>query len=149
MEVILLEKVHKLGKMGDSVKVADGFGRNYLIPQGKAIPATKKNREEFQARRAEFEKVATEQLNEAQQRAEAIRNLQLKMPDKSGEEGKLYGSIGTKEIATAITQAGVKVLKSEIRLPNGPLRTLGEHEVVLHLHTDIDETIKLEVVPEE
>lgn len=148
MEIILLEKVHKLGNIGDKVNVKSGFGRNYLIPQGKAVFATKNNVAEFEKRRAELEKKAAEDLAASQKRAEAIKNLNVKIASKSGEEGKLYGSIGTRDIAEAITAAGQKVSKAEVRLPNGPIRQTGEHDITLHLHSDVDLTIKVNVVAE-
>lgn len=148
MEIILLEKVHKLGNIGDKVNVKSGFGRNYLIPQGKAVFATKNNVAEFEKRRAELEKKAAEDLAASQKRAEAIKSLNVKIASKSGEEGKLYGSIGTRDIADAITAAGQKVSKAEVRLPNGPIRQTGEHDIALHLHSDVDLTIKVNVVAE-
>jgi large subunit ribosomal protein L9 len=148
MEIILLEKVHKLGNIGDKVNVRAGYGRNFLIPEGKAVPATKENLSKFQERRAELEKVASENLAAAKQRAEALSKLNVKITSKSGEEGKLYGSIGTKDIADAITKSGEKVLKSEVRLPNGPIRQTGEQDIDLQLHSDITITIKVNVVAE-
>lgn len=148
MEIILLEKVHKLGNIGDKVNVRAGYGRNFLIPEGKAVPATKENLVKFEERRAELEKVATENLGAAKQRAEVLSKLNVKIASKSGEEGKLYGSIGTKDIADAITKAGEKVLKSEVRLPNGPIRQTGEHDIDLQLHSDVMITIKVDVVAE-
>jgi large subunit ribosomal protein L9 len=149
MEVILLEKIHKLGNMGEKVKVSPGYGRNYLIPQGKAAPATKGNLLEFEKRRAELEKLAKEAFASAQTRAAAIAELKVNIPAKTGEEGKLYGSIGTRDIANAITAAGQKVTKSEVRLPAGPIRQTGEYQIDLHLHTDINVKIKVIIVPEE
>lgn len=148
MEIILLEKVHKLGKIGDKVKVKPGYGRNYLIPEGKAVPATANNVAKFEERRAELEKIAAQNLNEAQKRADKISTLKITIHSKSGEEGKLYGSIGTKDIADAITAAGEKVMKSEVRLPNGVIRNTGEHDVSLHLHSDITMSIKINIIPE-
>lgn len=148
MEIILLEKVHKLGGIGDKVNVRAGYGRNYLIPEGKAVPATKENLVKFEERRVELEKQAAENLAQAKQRAEAIAKLNVKITTKSGEEGKLYGSIGTKDIADAITAAGQKVSKSEVRLPNGAIRNAGEHEIDLQLHSDVTTTIKINIVPE-
>lgn len=149
MEVILLEKVRNLGKVGDKVNVKPGYGRNFLIPQGKAISATKENLQEFEKRRAELEKLSAEKVAEAQKRAEAIARLDVKIRAKVGDEGKLYGSIGTKDIAQGITAAGEKVTKSEVRLPNGTIRQMGEHEVVLNLHSDVNVKISVEVIPEE
>lgn len=149
MQVILLEKVHNLGKVGDKVNVKPGYGRNFLIPQGRAIYATKENLVKFEERRAELEKLSAEKMTEAQKRADAIARLDVKIKAKVGDEGKLYGSIGTKDIAQAITEAGQKVAKSEVRLPNGAIRLTGEHEVVLHLHSDVNLKITVDVVPEE
>lgn len=148
MEIILLERVRNLGDIGDKVNVKAGYGRNFLIPQSKAVPATKDNLVKFQERRAELEKVAAENLAQAKQRAELIEKLNVKISSKSGEEGKLYGSIGTKDIADAITNAGEKVAKSEVRLPNGAIRQTGEHDINLQLHSDVTITIKVNVVAE-
>lgn len=148
MEIILLEKVHKLGNIGDKVNVRAGYGRNFLIPEEKAVPATRDNLIKFEERRAELEKIAAENLKLAQKRADAISKLGIKILSKSGEEGKLYGSIGTRDIADAITAAGEKVSKSEVRLPYGAIRQTGEHEITLHLHSDIALTIKVNIVAE-
>src|SRR3981081_1020957 len=138
MEIILLQKVANLGNIGDRVKVKSGFGRNYLLPQGKATVATPGNVARFEARRAEREKAAHEQMSSAEQRAEQLKEFKLVIPSKAGTEGKLFGSIGTADIAEAGTKAGIKIGRSEVRLPNGALRTIGDHLVVLHLHADID-----------
>jgi large subunit ribosomal protein L9 len=148
MEIILLEKVHNLGGIGDTVNVRAGYGRNFLIPQGKAVFATEANIAKSKERRAELEKIAAENLAAAEKRAHAIKVLAVILHSKAGEEGKLYGSIGTRDIADAITAAGQKVLKSEVLLPNGPIRNAGEHEVDLSLHSDITVTIKISIVPE-
>lgn len=148
MEIILLEKVHNLGSIGDKVNVRAGYGRNFLIPEGKAVPATKENVIKFEERRAELEKVAAENLKMAQKRGEDLSKLNVTIRSKAGEEGKLYGSIGTRDIADAITAAGQKVSKSEVRLPNGPIRQTGEHEIDLHLHSDVTIKIKVTIVPE-
>ena len=149
MEVILLQKVANLGNIGDRVKVRSGFGRNYLLPQGKATVATPDNIARFEARRAELEKVAREQLSSAEERATALKEFKLVIPAKAGTEGKLFGSIGTADIAEAATKAGIKVERSEVRLPNGALRTIGDHSVVLHLHADIDVPLAVTIVAEE
>ncbi|MBA2654599.1 MAG: 50S ribosomal protein L9 [Gammaproteobacteria bacterium] len=148
MEIILLEKVHNLGNIGDKVNVKSGYGRNFLIPEGKAVPATKHNVIKFEERRAELEKVANEHLQAAQKRAEALSAVKVTIRSKAGEEGKLYGSIGTKDIASAITAAGQKVSKSEVRLPNGPIRQAGEHSIDVNLHSDVTVIIKVNVIPE-
>ncbi|HEY8509976.1 MAG TPA: 50S ribosomal protein L9 [Steroidobacteraceae bacterium] len=149
MEVILLQKVANLGDIGDRVKVKSGFGRNYLLPQGKATLATPANIAKFEARRAELEKLAREQLASAQQRAEAMKDFKLTIVAKAGTEGKLFGSVGTADIAEACTRAGHNVQRSEVRLPNGPLRTVGEHTVNLHLHADVDVPLQVTIVAEE
>jgi large subunit ribosomal protein L9 len=148
MEIILLEKVHNLGNIGDMVNVKPGYGRNYLIPAGKAIPATEDNVTKLKERRAELEKAAAASLASAQQRAERISQLNILIPSKSGEEGKLYGSIGTKDIAETITAAGENVSKSEVKLPHGPIRHTGEHEIYLQLHYDVNVKIIVKIVPE-
>jgi large subunit ribosomal protein L9 len=149
MEVILLEKVANLGNIGDRVKVRSGFGRNFLLPQGKATLATPGNVAKFEARRAELERVAHDQLTSAQQRAEKLKDFRLTITAKAGTEGKLFGSIGTSDIAEAATRAGHEVARSEVRMPNGALRTVGEHTVALHLHADIDLTLPVTIVGEE
>jgi large subunit ribosomal protein L9 len=149
MEVILLEKVANLGNIGDRVKVRSGFGRNFLLPQGKATLATPVNVAKFEARRAELEKIAHEQHASAQQRAEALKDFHLTIHAKAGTEGKLFGSIGTVDIAEAATRAGHAITRSEVRLPNGPLRMVGEHSVNLHLHADIDVTLPVTIIAEE
>jgi large subunit ribosomal protein L9 len=149
MEVILLEKVENLGGLGDKVSVKAGFARNYLVPSGKAKFATKANIEEFEARRAELEKQAAEALETAEERKSKIEGMSLVIKAKAGSEGKLFGSISTKEIADAITAQGVAVEKREIRMPEGPLRTIGDFTIGLHLHTDIDVDINVTVEAEE
>ncbi|RJQ46543.1 MAG: 50S ribosomal protein L9 [Gammaproteobacteria bacterium] len=149
MDVILLEKVHNLGNLGDKVSVRPGFGRNYLIPRGKAAPATAQNLKKFEERRAELERVAREALAAAEQRAETLRALgKVTLTSKAGEEGKLFGSIGTVDIAEALTQAGAKTEKQEVRLPAGPLRVVGEHEIDIHLHPDVNARITVVIAPE-
>lgn len=149
MNVILLEKVHNLGNLGDKVSVRPGYGRNYLIPRGKAAPATALNLKKFEARRAELEKTANEALASAEQRAAALRALgKVTLTSKAGEEGKLFGSVGTVDIAEAITLAGVKLEKQEVRLPAGPLRMVGECEITIHLHPDVNVQITVVIAPE-
>ncbi|HHH49020.1 MAG TPA: 50S ribosomal protein L9 [Gammaproteobacteria bacterium] len=148
MNVILLEKVNNLGDLGDQVNVKAGYGRNFLIPQGKAVSATAENVARFEARRAELEKAAAEKLAAAEARKAALGELTVTIPQKAGEEGKLFGSVGTSDIANAITEAGVEVGKSEVRLPEGALRHVGEFEIDLEFHTDVIATITVEVVPE-
>jgi len=149
MDVILLQKVANLGNIGDRVKVRSGFGRNYLLPQGKATLATPDNIARFEARRAELERAAREQASSAEERAAALKDFKLTIHAKAGTEGKLFGSIGTSDVAEACTRAGFKVERSEVRLPSGPLRTLGEHTVSLHLHADIDVPLQVAIVAEE
>ena len=149
MEVILLQKVANLGNIGDRVKVRSGFGRNFLLPQGKATLATADNIARFEARRAELERLAREHLSSAEERAAAMKDFKLTIPAKAGTEGKLFGSIGTSDIAEAGTRAGFKVERSEVRLPSGPLRTVGEHMVNLHLHADIDVPLHVTIIAEE
>ncbi len=148
MEVILLEKVANLGSLGDKVKVKAGYGRNFLLPYGKAVPATEANLKAFEERRAELEKAAAEKLSAAQARAEALEGAAFTISSKAGEEGKLFGSIGVRDIADAITAGGTEVEKSEVRLPGGPLRVPGENEIELQLHSDVAVRVKLAVVAE-
>ncbi len=149
MEIILLQKVANLGNIGDRVKVRSGYGRNFLLPQGKATAATADNVARFEARRAELEKAAREHLVSAAERAEAMKDFKLTIQAKAGTEGKLFGSIGTSDIAEACQKAGFNVLRSEVRMPNGPLRTIGEHVVHLHLHADVDVPLAVTIVAEE
>ncbi len=149
MEVILLEKVENLGDLGEQVTVRPGYARNYLIPGGKAKYASKENIAEFEARRAELEKAAAEALAKAEARKAALEDLEVTIFANVGAEGKLFGSIGPAEICEAVTQAGHELEKREIRLPEGAFRHTGEFEVGLHLHSDVDTTIKVCIVPEE
>jgi large subunit ribosomal protein L9 len=149
MEVILLEKIHNLGNLGDQVKVKSGYGRNFLIPGGKAVSATPDNIKKFEARRAELEQVQAEALNKAQARAELMNKVSITLSRKAGPEGKLFGSVGTVDISEAVTQTGVTLAKHEVRLPHGPFRTVGEHDVAVHLHADVEAKIKLCIVAEE
>ena len=148
MEVILLETIAKLGDLGDRVTVKSGYGRNFLIPQKKAVPATFENLELFETRRAELEKVAGEKLADAHGRAETINSMAISIQTKAGEEGKLFGSITVRDIAEAAKAKGVALEKSEVRLPEGPIRELGEFEIDVHLHPEVDAVLKLAVVPE-
>lgn len=142
MEIILLEKVANLGDLGEQVRVKAGYGRNYLIPQRKAVPATKANIEKFEARRAELEKTAAEALVEAQARAEKIAGIgKVTMARNAGEEGKLFGSVGPADIAEALTEAGMAVEKREVIMPEGALHTIGEFEVSIRTHTDVMQNI--------
>src|SRR5690554_1239444 len=139
MEVILLEKVANLGSLGDKVNVKSGYGRNFLLPYGKAVPATEANVKAFEERRAELEKAAAESLAAAQARAEALEGASFTITSKAGDEGRLFGSIGVRDIADAVSAAGTEIEKSEVRLPEGPIRTIGEFDVELQLHTDRSE----------
>ena len=149
MDVILLQKVANLGNIGDRVKVRSGYGRNFLLPEGKATLATADNVARFEARRAELERLALEQLSTAEERAGALKEVKLTISAKAGTEGKLFGSIGTADIAEAATREGLKIERSEVRLPAGPLRTVGEHVVSVHLHADIDVPLHIAIVAEE
>lgn len=146
MEVILLEKIANLGSLGDKVSVKAGYARNFLLPFGKATAATEDNVAAFEARRAELEKLAAEKKAAADARAEQLAELTVTVAANAGEEGKLFGSIGTRDIADAVTAAGVAIEKSEVRLPEGPLRTVGEFDIDVQLHTDVSATVKLVVV---
>jgi large subunit ribosomal protein L9 len=148
MEVILLEKVHNLGKLGDRVKVRAGYGRNYLIPNRKAVPANEANVAKLEAMRAELEKTQTAALAQAESRAGVLKGKVVTLTARVGDEGKLFGSISTADIAEALTHDGVEVAKREVRLPNGPLRVVGDHTVDLHLHADINVTVTVRVVAE-
>ena len=149
MEVVLLEKIQNLGDLGDTVRVKSGFGRNYLIPQKKAVPATPENIEKFEAQRAELEKAQADALAAATARAGALEDFAVTIKAKAGTEGKLYGSVGTQDIAEALTEAGEQVEKREVRLPGGALRELGEHQVSLHFHADVDKTITVNIIEDE
>jgi large subunit ribosomal protein L9 len=146
MNVILLENVENLGSIGDLVKVKPGYGRNYLLPQGKAALATPENMKEIEARRAELEKAAAEELAAAKKRAGAIEGMELVIQANAGPEGKLFGSVGPIDIADAFEQVQVEVERSEIRMPEGPIQELGEFPVGVHLHPEIDVDITVRVV---
>ncbi len=143
MEVILLEKVGKLGTVGDKVNVKSGFGRNFLLPHGKAISATPANVADFEERRAELVAAAAAKIGGAEGRAAQLDGLEIVIKANAGDEGKLFGSIGARDIANAITKAGVKVSKSEVKLPEGTLRETGEFEIDVQLHVDVTQVIKL------
>jgi len=143
MEIILLEKIANLGVMGEKVNVKPGYGRNYLIPQGKATPATADNIAEYEARRADLEKAAAEALAAAEARRDALLEKVITIVSKAGDEGKLFGSIGTADIASVISEQLVTVERNEVRLPDGAFRTTGEHDVQIQLHTDVNVVVKL------
>ncbi len=148
MNIILLERIVNLGDLGDEVAVKSGFARNFLIPKGKAVRASKENREVFEARRAELERVAQERMGEAQGRAAKLEGVVVTISAKAGEEGKLYGSVGTHDIAEVLVAQGADVEKGEIRMPEGVIRMIGEYSIDVHLHTDVNIAVKVIVVPE-
>ena len=148
MNVILLEKVGKLGSIGDQVAVKSGFGRNFLIPQGKAVPATANNVADFEARRTELEAAAAEKKSIAEVRAAQLVDLSVTITSKAGDEGKLFGSLGTRDIANAITAAGVAVTKAEVKLPEGTLRDIGEYAIDVQLHSEVTQAVAVSVVAE-
>ncbi|MFG9983829.1 50S ribosomal protein L9 [Pseudomonas aeruginosa] len=148
MEVILLEKVANLGNLGDKVNIKGGYARNFLLPQGKATVATAENVAAFEARRAELEKAAAEKKAAAEARAAQLSELVVTLGAHAGAEGQLFGSIGTRDIAEAVSAAGYPLEKAEVRLPNGALRNTGEFDVAVHLHTDVETTLKLIIVAE-
>ena len=148
MQVILLEKIGKLGNLGDQVNVKSGYGRNFLIPFGKAVPATKTNVAEFETRRAELEATAIEKRSAADARAAKLAALAVTIGANAGDGGKLFGSIGTRDIADAVSAAGVEVNKSEVRMPEGPLRDLGSYDVAIQVHSDVVQTVSISVVAE-
>ena len=148
MEVILLEKVAKLGDLGDKVNVKSGFGRNFLIPYGKAVQATKSSIAEFESRRAELQAAADAALAAAQGRAEAMTDLAITIEANAGDEGKLFGSIGTRDVADAVTAAGHELKKAEVRMPNGVIREVGSYEIALQLHSDVDAVVTVNVIAE-
>lgn len=148
MNVILLEKINKLGDLGDQVSVKAGFGRNYLLPQGKALPATEANVKMFEERRAELEAAAAESLGAANARAEALSGKEVVIVRKAGDEGRMFGSVTNTDVAEALTAAGNEVAKREVRMPEGAIRELGEYEIEIHLHTDVNTTVKVIVEAE-
>jgi large subunit ribosomal protein L9 len=149
MDIILLQKVANLGQIGDRVKVKSGYARNFLVPTGKATMATVANIAKFEAQRHVLEAKANEELESAKSRAVGFENFKLELKAKAGSEGKLFGSIGTSDIAEAAVKAGQPITRSEVRMPNGPIRSTGEHQVQLHLHTDVDVALTVTIVAEE
>lgn len=148
MKLILLEKVMNLGDLGETVRVKAGFGRNYLVPQGKAVPATRENVAMFEARRAELEAAANEKLATAERRREAMGEVVVQFTVNASDEGKLFGSIGPREIAEAVSEKGFPLEKSEVVMGEGPIRQTGEYEVLVHLHADVETTVRVIVEPE-
>jgi len=146
MNVILLDKVENLGEIGDLVTVKPGYGRNFLLPQGKAALATKQNLTEFEVRRAELEKASANELASAKARAELVDEMELIIAANAGEEGKLFGSVGPIDVCDAFLKVGVEVARAEIRMPDGPIHEIGEFTIGLHLHTDVNVDVKLKVV---
>ena len=146
MEVILLEKMGRLGKLGDKVNVKAGYGRNYLVPFGKAVAATEINISEFEARRAELEATASDKQTVAESRAAALAELSIAIEAQAGEGGKLFGSVGPRDVADAVTAAGVEVGKSEVRMPSGPIREIGDYQITIHLHADVEASVALSVI---
>jgi large subunit ribosomal protein L9 len=150
MEVILLEKIENLGALGDKVNVKSGYGRNFLLPSGKALPATAGNIADFEAKRAELEKAAADKLAAASDRKAKIEALgKITIAHNAGDEGKLFGSVGTTDIAEAVTNAGVELARSEVRMPDGAFHSTGEYDVDLHLHSDVNATVTVDVVAAE
>ena len=149
MQVILLQRVVNLGKLGETVDVKAGYGRNYLIPQGKALPATEANLAKLEARRAELEALEAEELLAANARAEALADVNVIMRAKSGDEGKLFGSIGARDIADALTKSGLEVDRSEVKMPEGAFRQIGEYKVTIQLHHDISTDILVTILSED
>ncbi|CAG7857610.1 50S ribosomal protein L9 [biofilm metagenome] len=148
MEVILLEKIANLGNLGDKVKIKSGYGRNYLVPQGKAVPATAQKIAEFEARRAELEKIAAEKLGKAQAEAEKLSNMKIVITHKAGDEGRLFGSVGAHNIVEAVNAAGGNVEKQQVRLPHGTIRHVGDYDIDISLHSDVTVTMSIRVDPE-
>lgn len=148
MELILLQKVKNLGSLGDRVRVKAGYGRNFLVPFGKAVPATKSNVELFEARRAEYEERAAQTMSAAEARQAKLQDAEVTITANASTEGKLYGSVGPRDIADAFTAAGMPLEKSEVVMGEGPLRRIGEFEVEVHLHADVHTMVKVKVIPE-
>ena len=149
MELILLQKVQNLGDLGDKVQVRPGYGRNYLVPQGKAVPATKENVALFEARRAELEEAAAKRLSRAESRREQLENITLEISANASDEGKLYGSVGPREITMALEERGIEIEKSEVAMGDGPIQEVGEYDVLVQLHADVELEIKVVVTPED
>jgi len=143
MELILLEKVTNLGSLGDKVNVKPGYGRKYLVPSGEAVPATPENIAEFESRRAELEKAELAKMSTAEERCAALQGFEIVLAANASDEGKLYGSIGPREIADAVSERGISLEKSEVIMGEGPIRYTGEHDVLVHLHADVETEIKV------
>ena len=148
MNIILMERVSNLGDLGEEVVVKNGYARNFLIPTGKAVRANADNRKEFEGRRAELEKAANAKLTDASERAAQLVDRSVVIVARASDEGKLYGSVGTAEIARALTEAVLPIAKAEVRMPEGAIRAIGEYEVDIHLYADITQTVQVQVVAE-
>ncbi len=148
MDVILLQRIKNLGQLGDKISVKPGYGRNFLIPQGKAVAATEANTAAFEARRAELERAEAAQLTSAQERAAQLAEVNVVITAKAGDEGKLFGSVGTRDIADALTASGLEIDRSEVRLPNGALRHTGEFNIAVQLHHDVMAEVLVTIIAE-
>lgn len=148
MEVILLDKIRNLGNLGDQVRVKSGYGRNYLIPYGKAVIANEKNKAEFESRRTELEKTQTDVLAKAETRAKNLAGCKIEIVSRASDEGHLFGSVGAKEVADALTATGTEVERSEVRLPDGPIKLVGEHAITVVFHPEVSITVNVSVIPE-
>ena len=148
MNIILLERISNLGDLGAEVGVRGGYARNFLIPAGKAVRATAENRAQFETRRAELEKAANAKLTDANERAAKLADQRVTIVARASDEGRLYGSVGTADVAAALSDAVLPVAKSEVQMPSGVIRMVGEHEVNIHLHADVEQTVHVEVVAE-
>jgi large subunit ribosomal protein L9 len=149
MQVILKENIGKLGKVGDLVAVKSGFARNFLFPQDKALRATKDNKDAFDKQRKDLEKLETERLKLAEAKAAKLKEISLEIKAKAGDEGKLFGSIGTRDLANLLNEKGVEVEKQQLRMPHGIIRELGEYEFSIHLYADIEISLKVVVIAED
>ncbi len=149
MEIILLEKIFKMGDVGDQIRVKPGYGRNFLIPSGKAVLATAENIAKFEARRAELEKQQRETLLSAEARAEKLNTVNVDIQRKAGPQGKLFSSVGPGAVAEAVTGAGVELARNEVQMPDGPIRNIGEYELNVRLHADVSTVVRINVVAEE
>jgi large subunit ribosomal protein L9 len=148
MEVILLDKIRNLGNLGDQVRVKSGYGRNYLIPYGKAVIANEKNKAEFESRRTELEKTQTDVLAKAETRAKNLAGCKIEIVSRASDEGHLFGSVGAKEVADTLTATGTEVERSEVRLPDGPIKLVGEHAITVVFHPEVSITVNVSVIPE-
>lgn len=149
MDVILLEKINNLGDLGDRVSIKPGYGRNYLLPKKKAVPATPKNIAEFESRRAEFEQAQRDSFARAKARAAHLQEMSVVVASKVGLEGKLFGSVSATDIAYTLSEAGIEVTRQEVRMPGGPIRHIGDYEVMIHLHADVDALLRVKVIAED